>query len=70
FFISFNTNTATAPKWSEPQKIQSLPYGWNPYIIEQEQLFLYSDGEDIIAVPMKKLKVEIDALRKVAVGKN
>ncbi|MEM6697487.1 MAG: hypothetical protein AAF599_03760, partial [Bacteroidota bacterium] len=70
FFISFNTNTAASPEWSRPQKVQSLPYGWNPYIIEQEQLFLYSDGEDIIAVPMKQLNLEINALKEAILEKN
>ncbi|MEM8524775.1 MAG: hypothetical protein AAGG68_09025 [Bacteroidota bacterium] len=70
FFISFNTNGFSSPEWSEPQKIQSLPYGWNPYVLEKENLFLYSDGEDIIAVPMEKLSVEISALKETMLRGN
>ncbi|MEM0938344.1 MAG: hypothetical protein AAGI25_00995 [Bacteroidota bacterium] len=32
FFISFNLSDFELPNWSKPQKIEPLPYGWNPYI--------------------------------------
>lgn len=59
FFASYNLTNSDAPKWSNPKKLSMLPYGWNAYIINSESQFLFSDGEDILSVPLEKLKLKI-----------
>ncbi|MEM1324567.1 MAG: hypothetical protein AAGI23_01370 [Bacteroidota bacterium] len=63
FFISFNRSTSRQPDWSTPKKVAFLPYGWNAYVLEQESLLLYSNGDDIIKIPLKKFNLEIDKIR-------
>ncbi|MEL6864062.1 MAG: hypothetical protein AAFP19_06575 [Bacteroidota bacterium] len=58
FFISFYLRARGPSKWSRPQKINALPYGWNPYITKDGRRFLYTDGENIQCVPMKDLKLD------------
>ncbi|MEL6638508.1 MAG: hypothetical protein AAFW73_17810 [Bacteroidota bacterium] len=55
FFISYHTAAGDAPRWSPPQKIERLPYGWNPYFVAGGTYFLYSDGEDIRGLPRDSL---------------
>ncbi|MEM8939854.1 MAG: hypothetical protein AAGC64_10955 [Bacteroidota bacterium] len=69
FFISFNLSDFESPNWSKPQKIESLPYGWNPYIKEDKDQFLFSDGNDIIYLPMDKIRTEIMKLKNTATNK-
>ncbi|MEM6297639.1 MAG: hypothetical protein AAF740_03015 [Bacteroidota bacterium] len=63
FFISFNRSKDQKTKWSVPQKIDFLPYGWSAYINKSEKLFLYSDGEDIMAMPLKEFEAQINKMR-------
>ncbi len=58
FFISYNKNLGAAPDWSKPEKLSMLPYGWNAFILN-EKIFLYTDGEDIISVPIEVLELQI-----------
>ena len=51
FFISYNEEG----NWSEPQKIENLPYGWNAYITQNGKRFLFTDGDDIYSVPIEDL---------------
>ncbi len=67
-FISFNLGQPQAPNWSIPQKIDALPYGWNPYIHPSKKLFLFSDGEDILSLPMRQFNPLIQRLKKTAVS--
>lgn len=55
FFISYQKDG----KWSEAEKIQNLPYGWNARIIQNGTQFLYTDGEDIYSVPISTLNLKI-----------
>ncbi|MEM6721410.1 MAG: hypothetical protein AAF611_18940 [Bacteroidota bacterium] len=55
FFISYNTGTYDAPIWSNPKKIKALPYGWNAFIINDGTQFLYTNGDDIMSVPIQSL---------------
>ncbi|MEM6320278.1 MAG: hypothetical protein AAF960_21595, partial [Bacteroidota bacterium] len=66
FFVSFQLNQSDNDKWSKPQRLTSLPYGWNPYITKDSKQFLYTDGQDIISVPTKVLYLEIEQLKKIA----
>lgn len=55
FFISYN-NDGT---WSEAEKIENLPYGWNARIINKGTQFLFTDGMDIYSVPTEELNLKI-----------
>jgi hypothetical protein len=57
FYISLNTGTAENPIWATPQKISTLPYGWNPYFINNRTQFLYTDGDNIRSVPTSTLNI-------------
>ncbi|MEO1518742.1 MAG: hypothetical protein AAFV95_27255 [Bacteroidota bacterium] len=66
FFISFNLAQPDSTAWSIPQKIPSIPYGWNPYIHKGRKEFLYSNGDDIMRIPMEALGKELEQLRRSA----
>lgn len=55
FFISYNNQG----NWSEPEKIKTLPYGWNARIIQNRTRFLYTDGEDVYNVPIERLRIKL-----------
>jgi len=59
FFVSYNSSDFNNPQWSEPKKLSMLPYGWSPNIINNGAQFVYTDGEDIFSLPLKKLELEI-----------
>lgn len=59
FFISYNSQDKDSPVWSKPEKIQSLPYGWSPNIINGFSEFLYTDGENIYCLPLETLNLDI-----------
>ena len=52
-FISYNSGDIHDPKWGKPVKIEELTYGWGSLIDYASNLFLYSDGKDILAYPIK-----------------
>jgi hypothetical protein len=57
FFISYKTTNVENKHWSEPKKLTMLPYGWSSNILKATNQFIYSNGDDIIAVPLEKLKI-------------
>ena len=59
FFISYNTGDYDAPKWSIPEKLTALPYGWNAYISIISNQFLFTNGDDIMSVPLDSLNLEL-----------
>ena len=59
FFISYNTGDSDSPKWGIPEKLSPLPYGWNAYISEISNQFLYTNGEDIKSIPLDSLNLEL-----------
>ncbi|NHF60114.1 hypothetical protein FK220_012220 [Flavobacteriaceae bacterium TP-CH-4] len=59
FFISYNSADFDSPNWSKPKKLDMLPYGWNAYILSSGKQFLYSNGDDILSVPLKNSKLQI-----------
>lgn len=60
FFISYNTGSFEKPIWGNPQKITTLPYGWNAYFINKGSQFLYSDGQNINSVPANILNIQYE----------
>ncbi|MEM6644183.1 MAG: hypothetical protein AAF616_14475 [Bacteroidota bacterium] len=64
FFVSFWIDTALQKVWTEPQKIQILPYGWNALVNKKDQLFLYTNGEDIEAIPLGRFFQELDSIKE------
>ncbi|MEL6559241.1 MAG: hypothetical protein AAFQ94_13715 [Bacteroidota bacterium] len=66
FFVSFYTSNDIKATWSMPQKISFLSYGWNPAINKTESLFLYTDGDDIIKIPLERFYSEINKLKKTS----
>lgn len=60
FFVSYNQNNFSSPKWSIPTKLTMLPYGWSAFIINNETQFVYTNGEDFFCIPMEKLKLNIN----------
>ena len=59
FFVSYNTGDSDAPDWHVPEKINSLPYGWNAYVSEISNRFLFTNGEDIMSVPLDNLNLSL-----------
>ncbi|MBT8186199.1 MAG: hypothetical protein KJO73_00765 [Croceitalea sp.] len=59
FFVSYNRGNLQQPQWSEPTKLNMLPYGWNARIINKGSQFLFTDGEDIYSMPSKMLKLAL-----------
>lgn len=59
FFISYKSTDDHPTKWSIPQRLDMLPYGWNAYIINSESQFIFSNGEDILSVPLENLKLQL-----------
>ena len=59
FFVSYNTGSFETPVWSAPEKLTMLPYGWNACIINNGSQFLYTNGDDVISIPMAELKLKI-----------
>ncbi|NNJ88966.1 MAG: hypothetical protein HKP53_06160 [Eudoraea sp.] len=57
-FLSQNTGTEADPNWAVPKKIETLPYGWSPYIINNDQLLIYTDGEDFYGVPIDTMGLD------------
>jgi len=60
FFISYNQGDYNNPEWSEPKKLTMLPYGWSANVINDGKQFIYSNGEDIMGIPLKELQLGID----------
>ena len=59
FFVSYNENNFDKPKWSKPTKLTMLPYGWSAYVINNENQFVYTNGEDYYSIPVEKLNLNI-----------
>ena len=59
FFISYNTGDFDSPKWGVPEKLSSLPYGWNAYISDISNQFLFTNGDDIMSVPLDSLNLAL-----------
>ncbi|RNC86381.1 MAG: hypothetical protein ED556_08800 [Winogradskyella sp.] len=59
FFISYNNGSKTKPKWSLPEKIEALPYGWNAYLVNNNRQFLYTNGEDIKSISAEDLNLKL-----------
>lgn len=57
FFYSHNLGSESEPKWSLPQKIETLPYGWGASLSRDGQTFYFTDGLDIFAIPFSILGV-------------
>ncbi len=38
-----------------------LPYGWSSNVLEETNQFIYSNGDDIIALPLEELKINTTA---------
>ncbi|MBT8205317.1 MAG: hypothetical protein KJN96_04705 [Eudoraea sp.] len=60
FFVSYNQNDFNNPDWSKPQKITKLPYGWSANIVNGGTQFIYSNGEDIMSLPVEELELKIN----------
>ena len=60
FFVSYNQGDYNNPVWSKPKKLTMLPYGWSANIINDGTQFIYSNGEDILSIPVKELQLGID----------
>lgn len=59
FFVSYNLGNFEMPLWSEPEKLEMLPYGWNGLLINEGNQFLYTDGEDIKSLPVEDLGLKL-----------
>lgn len=59
FFISYNSGSYDQPIWEKPEKIKALSYGWNARIINNNNQFLYTDGDNIKSVPAEKLNIKL-----------
>lgn len=59
FFVSYNENGIDNPKWSIPNKLTMLPYGWSAFVINNENQFIYTNGDDIYSIPMEKLNLNL-----------
>ncbi len=59
FFVSYNQGDFETPKWSVPEKLKKLPYGWNALLINDQSQFLYTDGDDILSLPVEQLGLKI-----------
>ncbi|WP_431158643.1 hypothetical protein [Winogradskyella poriferorum] len=57
FFISNNEGTSKNPKWSTPRKIDNLPYGWNASLGPFGKNFMYTNGDDILVLPISELNL-------------
>ena len=57
FFISYNEGQRENPRWSIPQKLDMLPYGWSSWVSEGSNQFIFSDGEDIYSYPVSSLPI-------------
>ncbi|MDX1314848.1 MAG: hypothetical protein R3356_05045, partial [Eudoraea sp.] len=55
FFVSYNLGNFEIPRWSEPEKLETLPYGWNGVLINEQTQFLYTDGNDIKSLSAENL---------------
>lgn len=60
FFISYNLADGDEPVWSSPKKLTMLPYGWNAWVLASKDQFLYTNGEDIMSVPLNHLNIEAE----------
>ena len=58
FVISYSSGTAEEPAWNKPFKLDMLPYGWSANIINNNQQFIYTDGDDIYTVPLETLNLK------------
>lgn len=57
FFISYKMDNSIEENWSEPKKLNMLPYGWSGNVLRETNQFIYSNGDDIIAVPLGDLRL-------------
>ena len=57
FFMSKYKADDPSDSWSNPQKIEELPYGWNAIILNDYQ-FIYSDGDDIRSILISELDLD------------
>lgn len=57
FFYSHNLGSESEPKWSPPQKIEALPYGWGANLSRDGRTFYFTDGLDIFAIPFSSLGI-------------
>ena len=57
FFYSHNLGSESEPKWSLPQKIETLPYGWGADLSRDGRTFYFTDGLDIFAIPYSSLGI-------------
>lgn len=57
FFYSHNVGSESEPKWSFPQKIEALPYGWGANLSRDGRTFYFTDGLDIFAIPFSSLGI-------------
>ena len=57
FFISYKMDNSIEENWSEPKKLNMLPYGWSGNGLRETNQFIYSNGDDIIAVPLGDLRL-------------
>lgn len=59
FFVSYNKGSYIKPFWSEPSKLNNLPYGWGAFCSKNMKHFFYTDGNDIYDVPFEKLELKL-----------
>ncbi|ALM09075.1 hypothetical protein SB49_15720 [Sediminicola sp. YIK13] len=59
FFVTYNENNFNNPKWGTPTKLKMLPYGWGAFVINNENQFVYTNGEDFFSIPMDRLNLSI-----------
>ncbi len=59
FFVSYNRGDFNSPLWSEPKKLEMLPYGWSAAVIDKGKTSIYTDGDDIRSVPLESLDLAI-----------
>ncbi len=58
FFYSHNEGSESEPKWTPPQKIEALPYGWGASLSRDGRTFYFTDGLDIFAIPFSSLSLK------------
>jgi hypothetical protein len=58
-FVSYNQGERENPEWGDPQKIETLEYGWGAFISDDGKDFFYTDGVDIFNYAFDSLKLNL-----------
>lgn len=58
FFIAYNSGVGNETVWTIPKKLEMPGYGWSPAIISNNTQFVYTDGNDILSLPITALQLD------------